>query len=59
MYTGNIEKSYKYQIRVCFLKVMSSGLGLSMDNPACSELGGLKHLVSQTLLMGRQLQSVL
>lgn len=59
MYTENIEKSYKQQTRVCFLKVMSTGLGLSMDNPACLELGGLKHLVSQILLRGRQLQSVL
>ena len=31
-YAENIEKSLKYQARVLFLKVVSNGLGLSVDN---------------------------
>lgn len=48
MYVENIATSFKYQPRVCLLKVMSCGLGLSVDNLSCLELRGRKHLVYQT-----------
>ena len=57
VYTENIEKSFKYQTRVCFLKVKSNELGLSVDSPACLKYGEDWNSQSD-LLMGRQLQPV-
>lgn len=37
MYAENTEKSFKYQTRIGFLKVMSNGVGFSVDSPACLE----------------------
>lgn len=54
MYTENIEKSFKYQTMISFLKVMSNGLGLSVDNPTCLEYR--EYEKSQAVqLVGKQL----
>lgn len=54
MYAENIEKSFKYQTKIGFLKVMSNGLGLFVDNPACLEYREYENSQSG-LLVGRQL----
>ena len=45
MQAEDTEESFKYQTKVCFFKVMSCGLGLSVDSPACLDLRGQKQSV--------------